>query len=380
MPSPICTVKDSLSGAVQATSSVATVQWTAQGTIALADATGVSTWSIQCIYTDESTTPAAVNATLSVNATSKTATFSPLAPGQAYIFQSVVNDGKNASLQVDTSLTTTFKVASPSSSGTLVVAANETVQHGPNGWLPLLNAACRGDTVSASLSFFASLYKSSPDGPISIYRRGDSISSVTYQVRYIGTIPTDASVTDASSGLQTTPTLPGSLSSPFETITTTGTISSLGTSGSPDPSYTLNLYANFNPGKARNRPSSTVSKTLTHTIYFTSDVYVGFATSSTISATQVYTTTTQAGFIDYLQRDRAVTYPITASAVGYLYALWPDQAQYTTGTPVFRVNDQITSFQNSYTISITRNGVTRSYAVWRSVSSVSIGSYQLVIT
>lgn len=147
MTSPICTVKDG-GGSAQATSSVATVTPSNTVTIALADATGVSTWSIACIYGDETTDPATINAGLTISSLAKTATFTAPAAGKAMIFQSQVNNGQNASLVTDATLTTTFKVATPAATGNFVMASNETYQHGPYGWLPILNTAARSGKSS----------------------------------------------------------------------------------------------------------------------------------------------------------------------------------------------------------------------------------------
>lgn len=369
MPSPLCTVQDG-SGAPQTTTQVATVTSGNTVTLALADATGVSTWTLTCLSTDETTTAATINAALSVNGTTKTATFVAPGAGQAYIFQSVVNGGKNANNQVDAALTRTFKVATLSSYGTYAVAASETTEHGASGWLPVLNGASRGDTVAKALSFYASFYKSSPDGSVSIYRRGDSIAAPTYQARYVGTIPSSATLSTAGSQLSSTPAAPAT-ASPFESFAFTGNAAASGSDAQPDPSWTVTLQASFNPSKGTVNPALTTTRTLTHTTYWSSDVYFGRSSFATIAAANVYSGSLQSGFQERLQRDRTGSYAIaTSTSAEYLYFLWPNESQYT-GTPVFYNNGVLFSYTYQGTVSISRNTVTRTYEVYRSTSTVT---------
>ena len=385
MPSPLCTVKDGASGAAQSGTAVCTVTPGNTVTIALADATGVSTWALTCLYTDETTTPAAINALLSVNGTTKTATFTPPATGQAYIFQSTINGGLNANGQADASLVTTFKVATLSTFGTFVVASNETVEHGSSGWLPVLNDACRGKPQTYSSDFSGSFYKSSPDGAVTIYRRGDTISSPLFQARWVGTIPTSVNVMTLSNDIATSPTAP-TPATPFESFQFTGSLAGSTANAVYDPYYTVTLTADYNPGKANVDPTATVTRTLTRTIYFTSDVYFGASSLATITEANVYTGgVLQSGFSDRLQRTRTGTFSITASATGYLYLLWPSHAQYTTGTTSITVTTAgytSTTFSAANTVAIIRgtSSVTRTYQVFRSASTVPAGTYTVVVS
>lgn len=383
MPSPLCTVKDGASGAAQSGTAVCTVTPGNTVTIALADATGVSTWALTCLYTDETTTPAAINALLSVNGTTKTATFTPPATGQAYIFQSTINGGLNANGQADATLTDTLKVATLSAAGTYVVATNETIEHSASGWLPALNDACRLTGLSTALSFFGSFYKSSPDGAVTIYRRGDTISSPTFQARWIGTIPTSATLASQTFNLSSTPTAP-TPASPFESFSYSGSISASGVDAQGDPFYRVTLTANFNPGKDTPNPSLTSTRTLTSTIYFASDVYFGFNASGSIIGSNVYTGgVLQSGFSERLQRTRTGTVSISPTGTSYLYFLWPNEAQYTTGTlniAVTTAGYTGTTFSLVGTTTITRSSVTRTYQIYRSSTTVPSGTYSVVVS
>src|SRR5882762_7247620 len=103
--SPICTVNGS------STTNGVNVTPSASVTIALVSTAGVGTWSIQCTSTDETNVVATINASISANFATKTATFTAPANGAALIFQSRVNGGVNQQTGIqDPSLTTTFGV------------------------------------------------------------------------------------------------------------------------------------------------------------------------------------------------------------------------------------------------------------------------------
>lgn len=141
-PNPACTVADG-GGAAQTTPPYAAVTPGNTVTIALADTTGVTTWSITCVACDETTTAATITASLTVNAVTKTATFTAPASGKAMIFQSRVNDGVLGGISQAT-YTTTFKVATLTSNGLAVSAVNEGTEHNAtSGWAGVVNAAVR---------------------------------------------------------------------------------------------------------------------------------------------------------------------------------------------------------------------------------------------
>jgi hypothetical protein len=143
MPSPACTVKDG-AGSPQVTPPFATVTTGNTVTIALADTTGVSTWSITCVYTDETSDAATVTAGLTVNSVAKTATFTGPNVGKSYIFQSKINNGRDTNGDEQDSYTTTFKVAVLTEGGHPVAAANETLEHSATfGWVAIVNRIVR---------------------------------------------------------------------------------------------------------------------------------------------------------------------------------------------------------------------------------------------
>jgi len=122
-------------------------------TIALADVTGAQYWSLICTSTDETTTPATVNASLVVNLVAKTATFTAPAAGSAAIFTSTVGVsalGRDANGTLVPAYTATFKVYA----GTEVVCANETTETDSNaGWNAILNPLLRtGPGASTSIA------------------------------------------------------------------------------------------------------------------------------------------------------------------------------------------------------------------------------------
>ncbi len=149
MASAACTVKDGSSAAVT-TPPYALVTPGNAVTIALADATGNPTWSISCVYADDTTAPATINAGLTVNGTAKTATFTAPAAGKAMIFRSVVNGGL-LNGQAYAPYVSTFKVATATAGGLIVAATNEQYEHDAvYGWTGVLNAAVRGYGATAS--------------------------------------------------------------------------------------------------------------------------------------------------------------------------------------------------------------------------------------
>lgn len=136
--SPVCTVNGS------STTNGVNVTPSTSVTIALASITGVDTWSLQCTGTDENNTVAAINAGLSVNTATKTASFTAPLNGAAVIFQSQVNSGTSQG-KVDPSLTTTFGVYTTSTGDPgRVMALNERLEgNAAFGWITKLNNAIR---------------------------------------------------------------------------------------------------------------------------------------------------------------------------------------------------------------------------------------------
>lgn len=135
--SPICTVQDG-SGSAQATTNGVNVTPGATVTIQLASIAGADIWTIEPIYTDElGSAPA-----LTINSTTKTATFTAPVAGRAVIFRSTVQ-----TLGDSNTYSATFGVYTLTGSGNRVVAFNETLESNANfGWASTLNPMLRGST------------------------------------------------------------------------------------------------------------------------------------------------------------------------------------------------------------------------------------------
>jgi hypothetical protein len=152
-PSPACTVNGgSVPADVAAGSTV---------TVALASAAGVvQPWYLTVLTADETTNVATVNASLVINQVAKTATFTaPSTPGSCVILQSTIGIGNatkqgtgvDANGNVQSSFTTTFKVNVKTAANLRVLALNEQLEQGSNGWTLMLNAVIRA-VAAATLS------------------------------------------------------------------------------------------------------------------------------------------------------------------------------------------------------------------------------------
>lgn len=147
MPSPTCQVKDG-GGAYQATTTGVDVTPGNTITINLVSSAGVSTWSIECVYTDELSSAATVTAALVIDQNAKTATYTAPVAGRAYIFRSRVNNGLDTNLQPQSSYTTTFIVHTLISSKR-VLSAQETLEaNATAGWLAKVNDFIRNPTTA----------------------------------------------------------------------------------------------------------------------------------------------------------------------------------------------------------------------------------------
>lgn len=145
MPSPTCTINGLTSVGGQDVTPATTV------TIQLASLSGVDTWGITCIGTDELLVAATITASLTINSTTKTATFTAPVAGSALIFQSVVNGGVDVNGVEQSSYTTTFGLYTlATTTGDRVAAVNETTEGSASfGWLTKLNPILRDGTVAA---------------------------------------------------------------------------------------------------------------------------------------------------------------------------------------------------------------------------------------
>lgn len=153
-PSPACTVNGSTPPkSVTANSTV---------TIALANPAGATFWALACTSTDELNTAAAINATLVINQSAKTATFTaPASLGSAVIFtstvgitQAAVGQGYDANNVLQASFSTTFEVNVLASSGLNVIATNESFEgNATYGWITKVNGLMRNPAAFPSGSW-----------------------------------------------------------------------------------------------------------------------------------------------------------------------------------------------------------------------------------
>jgi len=135
MPLPACTVNGaSTSGGVDVADDGGVV------TIQLTDLSA-DTWAISIIGTDD----AVIKPTLTVNSTTKTATFTKPAGPWAMIFQSQVNGGVDINGAAQSSYTTTFGIyIKTASKGLRLVAVNERGEGSATfGWTKQVNAAIK---------------------------------------------------------------------------------------------------------------------------------------------------------------------------------------------------------------------------------------------
>jgi len=120
--------------------------------MALASGAGANFWSVAVISTDETNTVAAVAATLTINPTTKTATFTaPAAAGSCVILQSTVGVralSVDANGQTQPAYTTTTQINVTTAGGGRVLAANEGAELDPTfGWISKVNAIVRDVSV-----------------------------------------------------------------------------------------------------------------------------------------------------------------------------------------------------------------------------------------
>ena len=205
--------------------------------------------------------------------------------------------------------------------------------------------------------------------------RGTLFTGTTFAATYNNGVPETATITKtdtgSTNGSDTDLTI--SFATPFASASTTGTLTRLGTDIGTDPVVTFTLSATDND------TGVTASKTLSVT--FTSHVYWGKSTASSVAGTDVYNNALQSGFSEALSATKTQTQTISASSQ-YVYFLWPNASPYTSASPSFVDNNTGFAFDmqaQGSTVSITRNGVTRTYAVWRSVEKLT-GTFQVKVS
>ncbi len=144
MPSPTCEISEDGDPYVATTNGVDVTAAT-EIIIRLTSGSGVTSWGISCIGTDETQVAATVTSGLDIDTTLKTATFTSPAAGTCLIFQSVVNGGVDNNGITQASYTTTFAIHTLTAGGDRVAAFNETTESNSSvGWTEKVNAAIRG--------------------------------------------------------------------------------------------------------------------------------------------------------------------------------------------------------------------------------------------
>ncbi len=141
MVSPVCEVKDG-SGSYASTTNGVDVTPGDAITIRLADS-NVDQWEITCVTTDDLNVAATVNGGLTVNPLNKTASFTAPAAGAALRFRSRVNGGLGPNNTAKPSYTTTFCIYTLTTNGTRTIAADETTEGSPFGWVANVNTSIR---------------------------------------------------------------------------------------------------------------------------------------------------------------------------------------------------------------------------------------------
>lgn len=195
-----------------------------------------------------------------------------------------------------------------------------------------------------------------------LVRRGDILTGITCAATYVSGPPLTASVADvfangASGGGAWT------LGAPYAAGSKASTISASGTDGVADPSWRATLTAT---------QAGYPDNTMFVTTYWASDVYYGSSAVADIANTDVYTGGALVGsFQSTLQRTRNQVRSFTG-ANRYDWFLYPNEASYTSGTPTFKDQSGFTfGVVDMGTVSITRNGVVRTYRKIRSVGLLS---------
>jgi hypothetical protein len=142
-PSPLVTVQDGGGTVYVAANGAATVTAANVITIALISTAGVATWGLALVGQDELVAPP----TVTVNQTTKTATFTAPAGPWSLRYQSQVNGGVDINGVAQPSYTTTFKIVVAQTGGAHLLATNEVAEDSPTfGWIGCVNAPIRTAT------------------------------------------------------------------------------------------------------------------------------------------------------------------------------------------------------------------------------------------
>lgn len=142
-PSPAVYVQDG--GGAQVTTPPIDVVAGDTITIGLVSTAGVNTWAIVLYGQDESVSPP----TLTINNTTKTATFTAPSAPWTLIYKSTVNGGVDINGVSQSSYSATVGIHCKTGAGTRLGASNETLEsNATTGWVGKLNASIRGSNVT----------------------------------------------------------------------------------------------------------------------------------------------------------------------------------------------------------------------------------------
>ena len=152
MASPLCQVKFG-AGAYASTTNGINATAGSVVVINLISSIGAPTWAIACVYADDLSTVASVNASLTIDPVGRTATFTAPVAGRGYIFQSTINAGNNlATNQPDPTTATTFGIWVPTASGARVLIPNETFESSStSGWVADVNFPIRNPSSGGAV-------------------------------------------------------------------------------------------------------------------------------------------------------------------------------------------------------------------------------------
>lgn len=147
-PSPSCEIKNGSAAYVTAVGGV-DVDPGNTVIIKLSSQADVDSWLIECATTDDSSDAATVTASLVIDSTLKTATFTAPSAGKAYRFRSKVNGGIDRNGIAKTSYATTFCVYTRKN-GRRVIATDETTETDSTfGWTKWQNDLIRSTPTGA---------------------------------------------------------------------------------------------------------------------------------------------------------------------------------------------------------------------------------------
>lgn len=227
MASPTCEVKDG-GGAYTATTNGVNVTSGNVITIRLASVTDVNTWSLTCVGTDDGTSTTAINALLTVDNATKTATFTmpASASGRALMFQSRINGGVDVNGTSQSTYTTTFGVYVLTSSSLRLLAYNETTEGSASyGWVKTLNEKIRQTSTTPTGTGFVHITAGSQDAAAKLVENADVHASAAIAGSKISpsfgaqAVSTTSTTTTAglinSGGLRQAPTIVTEAASPY---------------------------------------------------------------------------------------------------------------------------------------------------------------------